>query len=143
MEETLSAMSEIKEPKIPKVSRKSNGFSRADVVSAFQSAFEIIGGVDRLSLWANANPDKFYPLYSKLLPATTQIIGNPGVLEIIHRLAPTALDAHPTHLIIDMELESECQQSSSGTTPDSISVPSMDAINDGQFLSPTDEPERP
>ena len=57
MEETLSAMSEIKEPKIPKVSRKSNGFSRADVVSAFQSAFEIIGGVDRLSLWANANPE--------------------------------------------------------------------------------------
>lgn len=36
--------------------------------AAFQQAFEIIGGVPRLALWADRNPDKFYPLFARLIP---------------------------------------------------------------------------
>ena len=40
---------------------------------AFQQAFEMIGGVPRLALWADQNPTKFYTLYSKLVPATAEL----------------------------------------------------------------------
>lgn len=40
---------------------------------AFQQAFEMIGGVPRLALWADQNPTKFYTLYSKLVPSTAEI----------------------------------------------------------------------
>ena len=40
---------------------------------AFQQAFEMIGGVPRLALWADQNPTKFYTLFSKLVPATAHI----------------------------------------------------------------------
>jgi hypothetical protein len=39
---------------------------------AFQQAFDLIGGVPRLALWADQNPSKFYPLYSKLMPHTVE-----------------------------------------------------------------------
>lgn len=37
---------------------------------AFQTAFELIGGVPRLALWADQNPDKFYPLVARMIPQT-------------------------------------------------------------------------
>jgi hypothetical protein len=79
---------------VPTLRKSRDGFTRNDVVNAFQNAFEMMGGTTRLALWANANPDKFYPLYAKLLPSTSLLIGDAGALEIIHRLAPTALDRH-------------------------------------------------
>ena len=39
---------------------------------AFQNAFELIGGVPRLALWADKNPTAFFSLYSKLIPATVK-----------------------------------------------------------------------
>jgi hypothetical protein len=51
---------------------KNPTFSRKDVVSAFATAFEMIGGVPRLALWANENPTDFYKLFGKLLPSATQ-----------------------------------------------------------------------
>ncbi len=39
---------------------------------AFQSAFDLIGGVPRLALWADKNPTAFFSLYSKLIPSTTK-----------------------------------------------------------------------
>lgn len=39
---------------------------------AFEQAFELIGGVPRLALWADRNPSKFYAMYSKLVPSTVQ-----------------------------------------------------------------------
>ena len=80
---------------VPAVTRKRDGFTRQEVVDAFARAFEMIGGVQRMALWANQNPDKFYPLYSKLLPSTAINIGNAGLVTIIHALAPTPLDEHP------------------------------------------------
>ncbi len=40
---------------------------------AFQQAFEMIGGVPRLALWADQNPSKFYQLYSKMVPITAEV----------------------------------------------------------------------
>lgn len=70
-EETLSGLADLRSVRlaVPKNAR----FSRSDVVSAFQSAFELIGGTTRLALWANDNPTEFYRLFGKLLPSATQV----------------------------------------------------------------------
>jgi hypothetical protein len=47
-----------------------------NVREQFQHAFELIGGIPRMALWAHHNPDKFYALYSKLIPA--QVTGADG-----------------------------------------------------------------
>lgn len=39
---------------------------------AFQSAFDLIGGIPRLALWADKNPTAFFSLYSKLIPSSVQ-----------------------------------------------------------------------
>ncbi len=41
-----------------------------DARRAFQAAFELIGGIPRLALWAHSNPDKFYPLYARFLDSS-------------------------------------------------------------------------
>lgn len=79
------------------ISRKRNGFSRQDVVNALHNAFHMIGGVNRLTLWADENPDKFFPLYARLMPSNTINIAVEGDKIIIeHAIAPTPLDEHPT-----------------------------------------------
>ena len=40
-----------------------------EVVGRFHLAFELIGGVERFALWADANPTDFYKIYGKLLPS--------------------------------------------------------------------------
>lgn len=57
-------------PKLPAYVKTRN------VREQFQHAFEMIGGIPRLALWAHQNPDKFYTLYSKLIPA--QVTGEGG-----------------------------------------------------------------
>jgi hypothetical protein len=57
-------------PQLPAYARTRN------VREQFQHAFELIGGIPRLAHWAHANPDKFFALYSKLIPA--QITGEGG-----------------------------------------------------------------
>lgn len=42
----------------------------------FQHAFELIGGIPRLAMWAHQHPSQFYALYSKLIPA--QVTGADG-----------------------------------------------------------------
>ena len=39
---------------------------------AFQTAFDLIGGVPRLALWADRNPTAFYSLFSKLIPSSVK-----------------------------------------------------------------------
>ena len=144
MDDVLSKMSDQASPKLPMMTKAKNGFSRTDVVDAFVSAFEMIGGVPRLALWANANPDKFYPLYAKLLPATTQVIGDMGELVIIHRIAPTALDVHEVVVIENQVTKEEpCPPSISDTSPVATSPRFTLVTSDGVSLSPTDEQERP
>lgn len=40
--------------------------------NAFQQAFDLIGGVPRLALWADKNPTAFFSLYSKLIPSSVK-----------------------------------------------------------------------
>lgn len=76
--------------KIPKARRKQDGFSRMDVVNAFSNAFQMMGGVPRLALWANQNPDKFYPLYARLMPSTSINITSEGAKLIIEHSVPAS-----------------------------------------------------
>lgn len=75
--------------KLPRARRRKDGFNRMDVVQAFNNAFQIMGGVPRLALWANQNPDKFYPLYAKLMPSTSVNISTEGNRLIIEHATPT------------------------------------------------------
>ena len=76
-----------------------------NVREQFQHAFELIGGIPRLAHWAHSNPDKFYQLYSKLIPA--QITGADGGAIKIElswlnqrdtsgRSPPAVIDVEPT-----------------------------------------------
>lgn len=85
---------------LPSFSRKRDGFSRSDVVEALHRAFHMIGGVQRLALWANNNPTEFYKLYGKLLPATTVNIGEVNQVTVVHAIPPTALDVHEKPALI-------------------------------------------
>jgi len=68
VEENLNALATA--PKLPSYTRTRN------VREQFQHAFELIGGIPRLAHWAHQNPDKFFGLYSKLIPA--QVTGADG-----------------------------------------------------------------
>ncbi len=76
--------------RIPRARRAKDGFNRMDVVNAFNNAFQMIGGVPRLALWANANPDKFYPLYARLMPSTSLNITSTGDKLIIEHSVPSS-----------------------------------------------------
>lgn len=72
---------------------RSKDFSRKDVVSAFSNAFELIGGVPRLALWAHANESDFYKLYARLLPSqASSALGETNELIIKHVLPRGELD---------------------------------------------------
>ena len=93
--ELIATRADLKDPLPSQLSKKRDGFSRQEVVQAFARAFDMIGGVQRMALWANANPDRFYPLYSKLLPSTAIQIGDNAKITIVHSIPRTGLDDHP------------------------------------------------
>ena len=67
--------------------------SRKAVVNAFINAFELIGGVPRLALWAHSNPSDFYKLYARLLPSqASSALGESNEITIRHILPRTGLD---------------------------------------------------
>ena len=69
------------------------GFNRAQVVQAFDNAFQLIGGTPRLALWADENPKEFFKLYAKLLPSqTTSSLGESTDIVIKHILPKSPLD---------------------------------------------------
>jgi hypothetical protein len=87
--ERVLAQSAEELPKVERVLKRE--FNRREVVEAFRDAFELIGGVTRLAVWANNNPTEFYRLYAKLLPKETEHTGN-AELVIKHVLPPSKLD---------------------------------------------------
>lgn len=67
---------------------------------AFQSAFDLIGGVPRLALWADKNPSAFFALYSKLIPSTVQAQVNATIRVEAPWMNPNRLSyANPTQII--------------------------------------------
>lgn len=69
--------------------KKISGVTRAQVIEAFHHSFELIGGVPRLALWADANPSDFFKLYGRLLPASsTAELDGPQEVIVRHALPP-------------------------------------------------------
>jgi hypothetical protein len=48
-------------------------FSRRQVLEALDEAFQLIGGVPRLAIWAHANTGDFYKIWAKTIPAASQM----------------------------------------------------------------------
>ncbi len=72
-------------------------------VLAMAEAFDIIGGVPRLALWADKNEDKFFSLYGKSIPgviAQTNITAT-GPVTIVSPVGRSKLDDD----VIDGEVE--------------------------------------
>lgn len=68
-------------------------FTRKDVVNAFQQAFELVGGIPRLALWANENQGEFYKLYARLLPSqASTALGESNRMEIVVNVPESKLD---------------------------------------------------
>lgn len=66
-------------------------------VAAVGEAFDLIGGVPRFTLWADANPDKFYAICGKTIPGVisqTNIHAS-GPVTIISPIGRSALDEDP------------------------------------------------
>ena len=92
--------------KLPQFRRSSDGFSRQELVNAFRNSFQMIGGVDALTIWAADNQTEFYKLFSKLFPAATLSLDAQTALIIQHAVPPTLLDNHPSERI-DLPIPSE------------------------------------
>lgn len=74
---------------LAKLTKTTTGFGRAEVVNAFNLAFQMIGGVSRLALWADRNPGEFFKLYGKLLPSSSQVdLTGEQTITINHVLPP-------------------------------------------------------
>lgn len=67
--------------------RANKAISRATIIETFHHAFEQIGGVSRLAIWADGNPTDFYKLYGRLLPSsgTTELDG-PQEVTVYHAI---------------------------------------------------------
>lgn len=83
---------------------RSTKVTRADVVESFTNAFQMIGGVDRLALWADQNPGDFYKLFGKLMPpAASDLLDGERVFTVRHVLPPSEMDVSPRKTIVDAE----------------------------------------
>jgi hypothetical protein len=72
---------------------RSPHFTRKDVVTAFQQAFDLIGGVPALAIWGNSNRTEFYKLYSRLLPSqASSALGESNVIRLEMAVPPGPLD---------------------------------------------------
>ena len=71
--------------------RKRGPLRREKIAQAYDDAFDLIGGVPRLALFAHTDPEAFYKLHARLIPteAKNQFDGN---ITIVAAVAPTALD---------------------------------------------------
>ncbi len=67
--------------------------SQHPIHSAFGTAFEAVGGVERLTEWAEDNYDKFIMLFSKMAPAPDGKGGGGRIqIQINNKLGPSPLD---------------------------------------------------
>jgi hypothetical protein len=86
MDATLRAIAN--KPRPYALSRQVN---RKKVEQALHTAFEMIGGVPRLAMWADSNPTEFYKLYARLLPNESNV-KHEGSVALKLVLKPNPLD---------------------------------------------------
>jgi len=79
-----------------KAKEKTRGLSRTvsreAVDRSIHDVFHLMGGVARMAAWAEENPDKFYPLYCKLMSPASANTGKNGPLTIEHAVPRSPLD---------------------------------------------------
>ena len=73
------------------IPRESSGGQK--ISSAFRDAFELIGGVPRLAVWADTHPTDFYKLAARMIPPEMgSSVTHDGQVQIQHILPPGPLD---------------------------------------------------
>lgn len=86
------------------LAKKANGvlvaprrkFERQRFLDAMAEAFEVIGGVPRLAIWADQNPTEFYKLMGKTIPQANLLdIQGKMQMQILPALPPSELDGEP------------------------------------------------
>jgi hypothetical protein len=65
---------------------------RTFVEDSMHAAFDMFGGVRRLSLWAHENPTEFIKLWARLLPEAQKNESGPAIVQVFHNVPPSALD---------------------------------------------------
>ncbi len=66
---------------------------------AVATAFEMIGGIDRLADWADKNPDQFYTkLYPRLIPKEVEVGTSQGVEDLLRQLDAKTIDVTPREM---------------------------------------------
>jgi hypothetical protein len=82
--------------KVPK-----RGRDRERFMAALAEAFEIIGGVPRLALWADRNQTEFYKILSKQVPGLVQnalMVKASGPVTIVSAIPQSVLDGEATEI---------------------------------------------
>lgn len=75
---------------------RATNMSRKEVAETFLQAFQMIGGVPRLAMWANEHETEFFKLFAKLLPSQSLLdIQGSGELVIKHVVPRSPLDELP------------------------------------------------
>ncbi len=106
LEQELNQIAEV--PKTSKTLKftRSTKVTRQDVVNAFTNAFQMIGGVDRLALWADSNPGEFYKLFGKLMPpSASDILDGNREFIVRHVLPQPNIETGPKQEIVDADFE--------------------------------------
>ncbi len=68
-------------------------FEREKFLAAMDEAFELIGGVPRLAIWADQNPTEFYRLMGKTIPQANMLdIVGKMQMQILPALGRSPLD---------------------------------------------------
>jgi hypothetical protein len=71
-------------------------FDRKRFLDAMAEAFEVIGGVPRLAIWADSNPTEFYKLMGKTIPQANLLdIQGKMQMQILPAMPPSPLDDEP------------------------------------------------
>jgi hypothetical protein len=71
-------------------------FERQRFLDAMAEAFEAIGGVTRLAMWADSNPTEFYKLMGKTIPQANLLeLQGKMQMQILPAMPPSALDEEP------------------------------------------------
>jgi hypothetical protein len=73
---------------------KGKRVNREEIAMAFLTSFEMVGGVPRLALWADANYTEFAKILGRLLPKESLVVHD-GELVVKHAIQPSKLDDLP------------------------------------------------
>jgi hypothetical protein len=70
-------------------------FDRQRVLQSLDEAFELIGGVPRMAIWAHHNPTEFYKLWGKTIPQS-------NMLDVMGKIEHHILPALPSSPLDDL-----------------------------------------